>query len=427
MSGLHERTPLLQTNGTTRATSAYEEAGSPTRLVSEAVARISAAALDQGVIQDILDTDSTPERQYSPTDYGYFLTALLYYRQQKVELQTAPELDLYGQWTQGQTGKRDVEALDKVVGTIWSQFLLHYRTDKEVDTVLWSPFSQDATSGVVLKVVDFLGSSDPPISLLTHPLVEAAIVRHWKSGSHYPANPSSTLLQRIDTLVGTPRNVHFVAVISKFAYIAFVAHYLIYPPNRVSTDIGSFTQFIGLYEVLLFIFTLSHVLFLPFPSSLPYAAVLAALLLPFPGVAQPGDGFFDVLLLVLAFQVLSLHTTSYINPLFLNPFPESIPLAAFVQQSTTDGTVPSLLYFFPMFIVSTVLLSSSLDDYYYLNWVGRFLTSLTSAIPAPMETRKMFLAVVSLHQSVAAGVEELLGPIWSRNWPKVKVHRSLCL
>ncbi|KAJ2914236.1 hypothetical protein MD484_g6170, partial [Candolleomyces efflorescens] len=388
---LHERTPLLQSNGARSPTTSGEQ-GDPTRLIADAVSRISSVSLDPEVIQDILTTESTLGQGYSPTDYGYALTVLLSYREQKVKQQTAPELDLYGQWTQEQAAHKDAEALDKLVGTLWGQFLLHYRTDKEVDTVLWSQFSQDATSGVVLQVADFLATPNPPISLLTHPLTEAAIQRRWKSGRHYAVNQPSTLLQRIDTLVGTPRNVHFIALISKFTYLALLAHYVIYPPGRVSTD-GSLTEFIGPYEEALFIFTLSLGLFLPSPSSLPYVGVLAALVLPSPGLAQPGDGFFDVLLIVLAFQILTLHTTPYINPLFIKPFPASLPLAGFVQQSISDGVAPTLLYFLPLLIVSTLLLSSSLDDYHYFDWFRQTLTSLTSVIPAPMETRNMFLII----------------------------------
>jgi hypothetical protein len=159
----------------------------------------------------------------------------------------------------------------------------------------------------------------------------------------------------------------------------------------VSTDIGP--EFIGPYEEALFIITFSLALFLPSPSSLPYVGVLAALVLPFPGLAQPGDGFFDVLLIVLAFQTLTLHTTPYINPLFIKAFPASLPLAGFVQQSISDGIAPTMLYFLPLLIISSLLLSSSLDDYHYFDWVKQSLTSLTSVIPAPMETRNMFLII----------------------------------
>lgn len=168
MATLHERTPLLQSNGARSPTTPTTgEQGDPTRLIADAVARISSVSLDPEVIQDILTTESTLGQGYSPTDYGYALTVLLSYREQKVKQQTAPELDLYGQWTQEQTAHKDAEALDKLVGTLWGQFLLHYRTDKEVDAVLWSQFSQDATSGVVLKgTVRVCNNSGRPYSRL---------------------------------------------------------------------------------------------------------------------------------------------------------------------------------------------------------------------------------------------------------------------
>jgi len=54
--------------------------------------------------------------------------------------------------------------------------------------------------------MDFLQTANPPIRLLTHPLVEAAVRRRWKQGVHYPSTQLSySFMQRLDSLFGTPR------------------------------------------------------------------------------------------------------------------------------------------------------------------------------------------------------------------------------
>ncbi|TEB39186.1 hypothetical protein FA13DRAFT_1725160 [Coprinellus micaceus] len=366
-----ERTPLIPTEdnvGTER-----NGLGDDPRLISDALTRIISAV--------------SLEALASPLDYGYALTAVLYYRSQKMkeeESGVAPEKSSEG----------DVKLVERHVDVLWTQFLSQYRTDQEIDTVLWSEHRKDSSSGATLKAAHFLEGPTPYTALLTHPLVEAAVARRWKHGRHYTTSPpSSSLLQRADTLFGTPRNAHLLALASHLAYVSLLAHYLLYPPGRVSTDASTYYQDVHPHTTGLFVFALANALFVPTPYNYLYLTSLAALALPFPGLPQPGDGFFDILLFTFSLHILTLHRPFTSSLLYIHELSSSIPRVGFVHRSLVDGVAPSLFYFFLPFVASIVLLSLSLDGDLFRAAVIPF-ASLSSVIPAPMETRNTFLAIV---------------------------------
>ncbi|KAF5337255.1 hypothetical protein D9611_003350 [Ephemerocybe angulata] len=392
---LDERTPLLSTEENLPQEQEPESSQDHPRLISDALTRIISAAspsLDCLVPSDLLNLDSesaglsNPEAM--PIDYAYALTALLAYRQQQVKQQSAAELDLYGKWTQEKSSKGDVELLDRHVEVLWGQFLSKYRTDQEIDVVLWTSFQRDASSEVLLKVTDFLGGPDTLVLLLTHPLVEAAVARRWERGRWYATNRAGlSLLERIETLVGTPRNTHLLALASHLAYLYLLAQFLIDPPGRV---IGNLYAFPISPPWDLVILTISNLAFVGTPANTLYLVSLSALVLPFPWLPELGDGFFDILLLTFTLHIWTLHRPSFISPLYLTDLSKSVPLAGFVQKSF-NGIFPSLFYFGPAFIISIVLLSISLEDDEYLRSAQTFMSSLSLTMPAPMETRGAFL------------------------------------
>jgi len=187
--------------------------------------------------------------------------------------------------------------------------------------------------------------------------------------------------------------MHVLALGSHVAYLIFLAHFLLWPPDRASTNVQSYLRIIGRYEVGLVLFSIANVTFVPFNASFLYWVVLAAFLLPFPSLPQPEDGFFDVLSTVFALHIWGLQIPSPISPLLIYDLPKSIPLAEFVHRSIMGGLTPTLFYFGPALIVSILLLSFSLDgDYVWL--VQSLLESTSLGIPAPMETRSVFLVIV---------------------------------
>ena len=207
------------------------------------------------------------------------------------------------------------------------------------------------------------------------------------------ASVSLILHSYMFSLLRYPRNAHLLALTSHLAYIFLLAHYLLYPPGRVSTDVYTYCQDVHPHSIGLFVFALANALFVPTPYNYLYLTSLASLALPFPGLPQPGDGFFDILLLVFALHILTLHRPFTSSLLYIRELSSSIPLAGFVHRSLIDGLAPSLFYFGVPFVASTVLLSLSLDGDFFRAAAVPF-TSLSWAIPAPMETRNTFLGIV---------------------------------
>lgn len=151
-----ERTPLITTEDNV-GTESNPPDGDP-RLISDALTRIiSAVSLEALVPSDILRPHSShtqlSDSEASPLDYGYALTAVLYYRSQKMkeeESGVAP-LDLYSRWTQEKSSEGDVKLVERHVDVLWTQFLSQYRTDQDIDMVLWSEHRKDSSSGATLK------------------------------------------------------------------------------------------------------------------------------------------------------------------------------------------------------------------------------------------------------------------------------------
>lgn len=152
-----ERTPLLHPQEDSlpqeRASSNGRE-----RHISDALSRIvSATSLDCLVPSDLLNLNAVPtglsDPEASAEDYAYTLTALLAYREQQLAQITSAtsKLDLYGQWTQDTSAEGDVKLLERHVDVVWGQFLSLYRTDREVDAVIWTSFRKDETSAVWLR------------------------------------------------------------------------------------------------------------------------------------------------------------------------------------------------------------------------------------------------------------------------------------
>ena len=144
----HERTPLLSPE---HDHSVGPPSGRP-RTLSDALTHITNTPLDCLVPSDLLNAVAIQSEEASAPQYGFALTALLYCRQEKLRVQHMPvELDLYSQWTQDKSLKGELELVERHLDTMLENFLVPYRTNQEIDAVLWTKYRKDDLSDIKLR------------------------------------------------------------------------------------------------------------------------------------------------------------------------------------------------------------------------------------------------------------------------------------
>jgi hypothetical protein len=91
---------------------------------------------------------------------------------------------------------------------------------------------------------------------------------------------------------------------------------------------------------------------------------------------------YTLTLLALLLNILQLHLPHLSSPIHLLPPRDILPLSTFLMDGLTTISIPVILFFAPLLVISSYLLSSALAD-----------TFPTMGLrPAPMEARAMFLS-----------------------------------
>ncbi|KAH7883758.1 hypothetical protein F5I97DRAFT_1895329 [Phlebopus sp. FC_14] len=279
---------------------------------------------------------------------------------------------------------------------VWAHYLDTYPSLPEIQSVLWSRFRLEPNSPAFSRIVDCLQANHAPPALITHPVVQTVMMSTWKYGLHDGGDESHHLLRRFDSLT-TPRALHLLHLLIQLAFVGVLAHYLLFPPV-VFINLGPNEQ--ASRESFLTMMAAASMLVPWTVCSLAYMAVFLAFLLTLPSVPLPGSLAFTSLHIALILHVLSLHLPDTPGlALFLQPR-TTLPLTVLVVQSTLRITLPATLFFLPVFLFSSFLVSASLAD-------SPFSVFGTSAVvPAPMDTRLWFfiffvLVTIALLLSVA--------------------------
>lgn len=148
-----------------------------------------------------------------------------------------------------------------------------------------------------------------------------------------------------------------------------------YPPETTGSGDRSF----GPQGVYIVIYSLATVLEDPV-TCLPFFLVFLCFVVSRAPV--PGEISYTLTLLAILLNILQLHLPHPSSPIHLLPPRDILPLSTFLLDGFTTISVPVILFFAPLLIISSYLLSSALVD--------TFLT--INLEPAPMEARAMFLS-----------------------------------
>ncbi|KAH0590515.1 hypothetical protein H2248_000662 [Termitomyces sp. 'cryptogamus'] len=370
-----ENTPLLSSNA---------PFGPAAQFPSIHVASRHVAALDVNQIrfEDIVNDFVFEDH---PTQVSFALAVLLHLRKKKKEIH--PSDDLYGLWLAHKANLRDVDTLENLLTDIWTLFLAEYRSVRDIQTALWTSFlvQDDGENGNMdtRRVVDFLAEPDSPDSLLSHPLISAVIERVWIHGTKNEDPRIAGLLTRYDAL-STPRAIHFIDWLAHITFLVFLFHYLLYPIEQPHTSGGWSWYEYGPREVSLVLLALSFGIHSRSFVNISALLVPISFLTSLPSAPHPESFSFIFLQWAAFLQPLGLNFPHPPSHLFLFQHRRSLPLAVLINRALSRILYPVSLFFFPLLLLATYLLSLSLADAFLRN-------SFQDVMPPPLETRFTFL------------------------------------
>ena len=177
-----------------------------------------------------------------------------------------------------------------------------------------------------------------------------------------------------ERLIRLSRILHLMNLLMLLVYLVTLVCYVIYPPEPASFDERSF----GPQGVFIVVYSLAVILEEP-ATCLPF--LLAFLCFVVSRAPSPGETSYSLTLLAILLAILQLHLPYPSSPIHLLPPQYILPLSNFLLDGFTTISAPVILFFTPLLIISSYLLSSALADVY----------PTFSLQPAPMEARAVFL------------------------------------
>ncbi|KAF9654324.1 hypothetical protein BDM02DRAFT_3182136 [Thelephora ganbajun] len=298
-------------------------------------------------------------RDFSPSYRTAFIliTLLQIGSDARKQLARDDSLNLWDTWDHHVDAELIAEHCASHILEVWSIFLRVPRNNADLDALLWTvfPLGEDRCTGVCLANLLCQNFGE---GLLIHPLILSTVSRTWKIKS-----------------LGTPRILHLMNLLMLFMYLITLVHYVMYPLKTASSGDRSFGPQ-GAYVV---IYSLATILDEP-ATCLPFFFVFLCFVVSWAPV--PGETLYTLTLLAILLNIFQLHLPYPSSPIHLLPPRDILPLSTFLLDGFTTISLPVILFFAPLLIISSYLLSSALADVF----------PTINLKPAPMEARAMFLS-----------------------------------
>lgn len=327
---------------------------------------------------DILDS------QYSfPSDaerIAFLLLVRLHYNESQYNTLNDSS-DIWENWQHARAASTVAEDTGRRASEILNQFLLDHSSSSAIQTVFWTAFPLEDTGHATTRVINMLAEDHTPPELLTHPIVDAVVMKCWKDGMAAGSvqDHGSSVTGRFDAL-STPRALHCIDVLGRLFFMGSLIHYLLYPPHFHIT-LGQNEQ--GTREMILTFMSAASLARRWSTHTLPAMLVFPAFVTTLPSVPLPGNVSFSVLHTALLLQLVLLHLPNSPSlPAMVKP-ESAIPLSTLFSRGATRIVIPVALFFFPVLLLATFLVSASLVD--------TPLSVLTNSLEvSPMDSRFSF-------------------------------------
>ncbi|KAG2146556.1 uncharacterized protein EDB93DRAFT_1337544 [Suillus bovinus] len=289
--------------------------------------------------------------------------------------------DIWENWQHARDASSVTEDTGRRASEILNQFLLNHSSSSAIQTIFWTAFPLKDTGYRTTRVIDMLTGDHTPPELLTHPIVEAVVIKYWKYGmkAESARDRSLSLIGHFDAL-STPRILHFIDFLGRLVFMGSLIHYLLYPPHFRIT-LGQSEQ--GTREIALTFMSAASLARSWSIHTLPAMFVFPAFVMTLPSVPFPGSASFSVLHIALLLQLFLLHLPNSPGLPFAIKPESTIPLSTLLSHGATRIVIPVTLFFFPVLLLAIFLVSASLVD--------TPLSVLTNSLEvAPMDSRFSF-------------------------------------
>lgn len=176
-------------------------------------------------------------------------------------------------------------------------------------------------------------------------------------------------------MIRLSRILHLINILALFVYLVILVCYVMRPSETASFGERSF----GPQGVFIVIYSLAAILEEPaacFPFLLTFLCFVVS------WAPSPGETSYSLTLLAILLTILQLHIPYPSSPIHLLPPRDILPLSTFLLDGFITISVPVILFFAPLWVISSYLLSSALADIY----------PTLILKPAPMEARALFLS-----------------------------------
>lgn len=159
------------------------------------------------------------------------------------------------------------------------------------------------------------------------------------------------------------------------AYLVTLVHFVMHPPETASSSDRPF----GPRGVYIVTYSLATVLEDP-AACFPFFLVFLCFVVSRTPV--PGETSYTLTLFAILLNFLQLYLPFPSSPIYLLPPRGILPLSTFLLDGFTTISAPVILFFAPLLVISSYLLSSALVDTF----------PMINFKPAPMEARALFLS-----------------------------------
>ncbi|KAF5368439.1 hypothetical protein D9758_002402 [Tetrapyrgos nigripes] len=355
--------------------------------ISSGIAKINALGPDR---LDMLYSETDVLRPQELSNHrtlqtAYSLAVLLSLRAEYQKVSQGTKGNSWDQWSAEKDATLAINAIERNIKQVWTATLRECSKPQDIDTVLWMSIPAEEGKDNTVRVVDFLTHpTQAPTEVLSHRLIHLSLLDRWRRGPSLDFSRSRHYLTiRYDGLC-TPRVVHAIELVIKIVFFVLLMSYTLHPPD-MAIIYAEPLEAVGWREGFLIFLSLALSLSTFSLSNLPSYITFLAFFSALPSVPHPENLSFSFLLLSVFVLLFQLHEPHAPSPLFLFPHERTLPFAVFLHQGLQKTVGNLLLFFLPILLVSTFLLSSSLADTPFPPLFFQLATE-----PTPVETRTAY-------------------------------------
>ncbi|KLO13761.1 hypothetical protein SCHPADRAFT_940089 [Schizopora paradoxa] len=279
--------------------------------------------------------------------------------------------------------------VEEFVLTLWNR-LSTESSDDELGNILWPTFAltkHTVSSSERISVIQTLLFESPPIIALDN-RISKVLADAWRRGlPHERSETSAPLRPGSYATIVAPRVLHLVDLSISVVYIGIASNYALDPAGYSNIR---HADNVDPRSVLLLIYSVSRLLTAQWKQNIHFALTALSLMASKNLSPRMDDSTYILFLLSLSLNIVQLQLPVLPSPIFLIPSFRTLPISCILYTIISQIFIPALLFFLPVLLLVSVLLSLSLSDVFLLLQPQSFVG------PAPENARFAFVMLGSL-------------------------------